>query len=234
MMSLRAIENESENVLHSFIFSQRAKPHLAIDTLFSAFSSFSQPFVLPPGEEFVFGLDKVGAKVVLLETGVCSYCRNDSDSRLLVSSLFAPSVVGLVDSYGVTYDVPARPQHVMIADTECRGRTVLLTDFLKIADELDLWHDIARYLAYCLMVMSVRDRELVGVDSYFKVRSLLIEIWAYPEEYRQSINVLNFIQRRTGISRSRTMKILSELRKGDYISIESGRLIQLKKLPFAY
>ena len=70
------------------------------------------------------------------------------------------------------------------------------------------------YCLYRLMVMSVRDRELVGVDSYLKVRALLIELWAYASEYRQSINVLNFIQRRTGISHSRTMKLLSELKKG--------------------
>ncbi len=101
----------------------------------------------------------------------------------------------------------------MLAETVCSGRFVRLPDFIKIADECDLWHDVARCLAYRLMVMSARDRELVGVDSYLKVRALLIEIWAYPQAYRENIIVLNFIQRRTGISRSRTMKILSELKK---------------------
>lgn len=93
---------------------------------------------------------------------------------------------------------------------------------------------MARCLAYRLMVMSARDRELVGVDSYLKVRALLTEIWAYPQDYRESIIVLNFIQRRTGISRSRTMKILSELKKGGYIHIDNGRLTALGKLPVAY
>lgn len=120
---------------------------------------------------------------------------------------------GMVDSYGATYNVPARPEHFLLAETVCTGRFVRLPDFIKIADECDLWHDVARCLAYRLMVMSARDRELVGVDSYLKVRALLTEIWAYPQAYRESIIVLNFIQRRTGISRSRTMKILSELKK---------------------
>lgn len=151
-----------------------------------------------------------------------------------MSSTFAPSIVGLVDSYGVTYDVPTRPEHFLVAETECSGRAVSLPDFIKTVDECDLWHDVARILAYRLMVMSVRDRELVGVDSYLKVRALLIELWAYASEYRQSINVLNFIQRRTGISRSRTMKLLSELKKGGYISIDGGRLLDMKKLPTAY
>ncbi|HEJ6661160.1 TPA: helix-turn-helix domain-containing protein [Klebsiella oxytoca] len=212
-------------------FPSRHKPYAALDALFSALWSFGKPFNLNPGDEFL--LNSGGEnKIVLLQSGIFSFCR--SGSGLHVSSTFAPSIVGLVDSYGVTYDVPTRPEHFLIAETECRGRAVSLPDFIKTIDECDLWHDVARILAYRLMVMSVRDRELVGVDSYLKVRALLIELWAYASEYRQSINVLNFIQRRTGISRSRTMKLLSELKKGGYISIDGGRLLDMKKLPTAY
>ncbi len=79
-----------------------------------------------------------------------------------------------------------------------------------------LWHDVARCLAYRLMVMSARDRELVGVDSYLKeVRALLTEVWKHHRPTGLII-VLNFIQRRTEISRSRTMKILSEPKKAVY------------------
>lgn len=230
-MKVDIAENDNENTLHSYLFSQQAKPYAALDALFSALWSFGKPFNLNPGDEFL--LNSGGEnKIVLLQYGIFSFCR--SGSGLHVSSTFAPSIVGLVDSYGVTYDVPTRPEHFLIAETECRGRAVSLPDFIKTIDECDLWHDVARILAYRLMVMSVRDRELVGVDSYLKVRALLIELWAYASEYRQSINVLNFIQRRTGISRSRTMKLLSELKKGGYISIDGGRLLDMKKLPTAY
>lgn len=230
-MKVDIAENDNENTLHSYLFSQQAKPYAALDALFSALWSFGKPFNLNPGDEFL--LNSGGEnKIVLLQSGIFSFCR--SGSGLHVSSTFAPSIVGLVDSYGVTYDVPTRPEHFLIAETECRGRAVSLPDFIKTIDECDLWHDVARILAYRPMVMSVRDRELVGVDSYLKVRALLIELWAYASEYRQSINVLNFIQRRTGISRSRTMKLLSELKKGGYISIDGGRLLDMKKLPTAY
>lgn len=230
-MKLDVAENDNENGLHSYFFSQQAKPHAALDALFSALWSFGQPFCLQPGEEFFLNSDGEH-KIVLLESGIFSFCR--CGSGLHVLSTFAPSIVGLVDSYGATYNVPTRPEHFLIAETQCSGRAVSLPNFIKVADECDLWHDVARILAYRLMVMNVRDRELVGVDSYLKVRSLLIELWAYASEYRQSINVLNFIQRRTGISRSRTMKLLSELKKGGYISIDGGRLLDMKKLPMAY
>ncbi|HCM3123872.1 winged helix-turn-helix transcriptional regulator [Klebsiella aerogenes] len=230
-MKLTGFENDNENVLHSYIFSQQAKPHAAIDALFSALLPFGKPFIVQPGEEFSLYTEQ-STRIVLLESGIFSICR--SDRGLNVLSVFAPSLAGLIDSYGVTYDVPTRPEHFLIAETECRGRAVSLADFIKVTDECNLWHDVARFLAYRLMVMNVRDRELVGVDSYLKVRALLIEIAAYNDEYRQSINVLNFIQRRTGISRSRTMKLLSELRKGGYINIDGGRLLGIKKLPLAY
>lgn len=221
----------NENALHSFIFSQQAKPHAAIDTLFSSLLPFGQPFILQAGEELFFDSEQ-GYRIVLLEEGILSYCRRDDNMH--ISSGFAPSVMGLVDCYGITYDVTTRPEHYLIAETECSGRTVLLSDFIRIADECDLWHDVARFLAFRLMVMCARDRELVGVDSYLKVRALLIEVWAYPQGYRKNINVLSFIQRRTGISRSRVLKILSELKKGEYVQIDNGRLVGLKKLPVAY
>jgi len=74
------------------------------------------------------------------------------------------------------------------------------------------------------MVLSMREQELMGVDSYLMVRTLLMELAGYPEAYRRKINVLNFILRRTNLSRSRIMSILSELRKGDYITIHRGVL----------
>lgn len=220
-----------ENALHSYLFSRQAKPYAAIDALFSALMPYGQPFVLRAGEELSFNTEQ-GSQIILLEEGIVAYCR--CCDRMHISSGFAPALMGLVDCYGATYDVINRPTHFLCAETSCRGRTVALVDFIRIADECDLWHDIARFLAFRLMVMYARDRELVGVDSYLKVRALLIELWAYPEDYRKEVNVLSFIQRRTGISRSRTLKILSELKKGGYVHIENGRLMSIRKLPLAY
>ncbi|EAN3150685.1 helix-turn-helix domain-containing protein [Salmonella enterica subsp. houtenae serovar 48:z4,z32:-] len=231
MMNNAFAQDNNENLLHSFLFSQQAKPHAAIDALFSALLPFGQPFTLGIGDE-IYLQENDENYIVLLESGIVSFCRNNN--RFHISSAFSPSVLGMVDSYGATYNVPVRPEHFLLAETACTGRFVCLADFIKIADECDLWHDVARCLAYRLMVMSARDRELVGVDSYLKVRTLLIEIWTYPQTYRENIIVLNFIQRRTGISRSRTMKILSELKKGGYIHIDNGRLTALGKLPVAY
>lgn len=221
-----------ENALHSYSFAQRTKPSLALDSLFTHLSSGSTDFILPTESTYTFSPDKERAGIVLLQEGIASICH--SENGLHMSTLFAPSVLGLVDGYSLFYDVPSRPQHVMYAETDCKCSFVPIDTFLKLADEHSLWHDLARVLAHRLMVMSIREQELVGVDSYLKVRSLLIELWVYPEQYRQKINVMNFILKRTGLSRSRTMAILSELKKGGYIEIESGKLTMQRKLPVAF
>jgi len=84
------------------------------------------------------------------------------------------------------------------------------------------------------MMMSARDSELVGNDAYSKIRSLLMELWLYPEEIRRQIKVSSFIQRRTRISRSRIMDVLAELKKGQYIEMKSGVLVSMEKLPSAF
>lgn len=93
---------------------------------------------------------------------------------------------------------------------------------VEILNEKNLWQEMAHILAQRLMVLRMRSQEMVGVDSYPMVRTLLTELADYPEEYRRQINALSFIQRRTNLSRSRVMSILAELRKGGYITVHRG------------
>ncbi|MFQ9621632.1 MAG: hypothetical protein ACLR17_03650 [Enterobacteriaceae bacterium] len=58
-------------------------------------------------------------------------------------------------------------------------------------DEQNLWHDIARILAHRLLVMAIREKEFIGVESFIMIRTLILELGSYPEEYREQINVLN-------------------------------------------
>lgn len=231
-MKNNVAENNNDNALHSFLFASKTKPYAAIDMLFSALMPVSKPLRLEIGAELPLGVKKEDAVVVLLQDGIGSFCHKES--QMHISTVFAPSIMGLIDGYALTYEAENWPQHYLLAETRCLGRTVALNDFIRIAREQDLWHEVVHILAHRLLYMSARSKEMIGVDSYIKVRALLIEVWAYPENYRSQISILNFIQRRTALSRSRILKILSELKKGGYIDIEVGRLINLYKLPLAY
>ncbi|MGT8857971.1 helix-turn-helix domain-containing protein [Enterobacter sp. 186315] len=227
------VDELNGDALHAFSFAHNTKPTLATETLFNALMPAGKPFELEQGKTHYLSPDRENAGIILFEHGICSICHVGND--LFISSMFSPAILGLIDGYSVFYEVPSRPQHYLYAETLCYGKFVALNDFVRICDEQNLWHDVARILAHRLMVMSAREEELLGVDSYLKVRTLLIELNAYPEEYRLQIQVLNFIQRRTNISRSRVMAILSELRKGEYITIDNGKLIAIEqKLPAAF
>lgn len=224
--------DNSELELHSFIYSKITRPQKAIADLFRALSAYGTPFTLERCEKFNFSSELEGAGVILMRTGVYSVCHAESD--LFVASGFGESIIGFIDSYSLFYDIPFRPAHYVFAETNCVGYFVKLADFLMVVDSKQLWHDVSRILAHRLMVMSIREQELVGVDSYTMIRSILIEVWNYPESYRHQINILNIVQRRTKISKSRIMKILSELRKGNYIVIQKGRLENINSLPKAF
>lgn len=227
------VDDSIGDALHAFSFAHNTKPTFAVESLFNALMPVGKPFDLPQGKTYLLNPDRESAGIILLEHGICSVCHAGND--LFITSMFSPSILGLVDGYSIFYDVPARPRHYLYAETLCYGKFVPLNDFVRICDEQNLWHDVARILAHRLMVMSAREEELVGVDSYLKVRTMLIELNAYPEEYRQQIQVLSFVQRRTNISRSRVLAILSELRKGEYITIDNGKLVAIhQKLPAAF
>ncbi|POT60037.1 cytoplasmic protein [Citrobacter amalonaticus] len=232
-MDFNPVDNSNGEELPAFAFSQKTKYLSAQQTLFDALLPAGEPFSQPAHWVHQFSPDQENANIILLDKGIISICH--SGSNLYMSTAFSPSVLGLIDGYGFYYNIPGRPQHYLYAETDCSGYFVPLNKFVETANTQELWHDVARTLAHRLLVMSAREQELVGVDSYLKVRALIIELWTYPKEYRMQINIVNFIQRRTALSRSRIMKFLSDLRIGGYISINRGKLESvLQKLPSAY
>ncbi|HDT6543928.1 TPA: helix-turn-helix domain-containing protein [Kluyvera ascorbata] len=224
--------DDSSRSLHAFEFSQKTKPLKTIMALHSILAPFGSAFTLNPSAKMLLSNDRETAFIVLVTTGCFSVSHAQVD--LHMATVFAPTVVGLIDGYSLYYDVPARPQHYIRAETECTGWIIPLDTFVEKCDEFNLWHDIARILAQRVMVMSARDSEMVGNDAYSKIRSLLMELWLYPEDIRRQIKVSSFIQRRTRISRSRIMDVLAELKKGHYIEVQSGVLVYMDKLPTAF
>ena len=218
--------------LHAFEFSQQTKPLKAIMDLHKVLAPFGTAFTLNAATKMLLSNDRETAFILLVTTGCFSVSHAQID--LHMATVFAPTVVGLIDGYSLYYDAKARPQHYIRAETDCTGWIIPLDLFVEKCDEFNLWHDISRILAQRVMVMSARDSELVGNDAYSKIRSLLMELWLYPEDIRLQIKVSSFIQRRTRISRSRIMDVLAELKKGNYIEMKSGVLTAMDKLPIAF
>lgn len=162
--------------------------------LHKVLAPFGTAFTLRASTKMLLSNERESAFILLVTSGC--FAVSHAQVELHMATVFAPTVVGLIDGYSLYYDVKARPQHYIRAETDCTGWIVPLDLFVEKCDEFNLWHDIARILAQRMMVMSAHDSELVGNDAYSKIRSLLMELWLYPEDVRLQIKVSSFIQRR--------------------------------------
>ncbi len=196
-----------------------------MESLLSAFRPVSTSFELAQSNYYHFPLAQSESGFILLEEGVASVCF--AENQLVISTILAPAILGLIDNYGVFNGLPDKRHCSLFAETDLSGRWIAHQAAVNILNEKNLWQEMAHILTQRLMVLSMRERELLGVDSYQMVRILLMELAVYSETYRRQINVLRFIQRRTNLSRSRIMSILSELRKGGYIIIHRGVLMTI-------
>ncbi|HCI6673228.1 TPA: helix-turn-helix domain-containing protein [Klebsiella quasipneumoniae] len=196
-----------------------------MESLLSAFRPVSTPFELAQSNYYHFPLAQSESGFILLEEGVASVCF--AENQLVISTILAPAILGLIDNYGVFNGLPDKRHCSLFAETDLSGRWIAHQAAVNILNEKNLWQEMAHILTQRLMVLSMREQELLGVDSYQMVRILLMELAVYSETYRRQINVLRFIQRRTNLSRSRIMSILSELRKGGYIIVHRGVLMTI-------
>lgn len=85
-----------------------------------------------------------------------------------------------------------------------------------------------------ICLLSKRDDVLVARNAYSVIREFLIEIHTLITEHNRDINVYDYIQEYTNFARSTIIKILSDLKKGNYIVIEKGRLVTMNTLPEKY
>ncbi|EAW8358999.1 helix-turn-helix domain-containing protein, partial [Salmonella enterica] len=170
--------------------------------------------------------------ILLITKGAIKACRRVDG--IVIGSGVSPMILGLVDAYADLYQLEEDSDVFFIAETTCEYYPVPVKYFVEIADEKHLWRDISNILMYRIAFMTNRDKNLIGQDAYSQIKALLLELWSYPESSRFEINAQNFIQQRTGLSRSRIMQVLSELKAGNYIKILHGRLLELRNLPVSF
>lgn len=89
-------------------------------------------------------------------------------------------------------------------------------------------------LSWYVCILSKRDDILVARSAYAVVREFLLEINDLIIQHKRDINIYDYIQEYTSLARSTIIKILSDLKKGNYIVVENGRLLNLTTLPEKY
>lgn len=113
-------------------------------------------------------------------------------------------------------------------------RTIKRDEFERLIGEKNLWMEFSQILVWYINVLSKRDDVLVARSAYSVVREFLLEINELIVHQNRDINVYDYIQEYTSLARSTIIKILSDLKKGHYIVVEKGKLINISNLPERY
>lgn len=165
--------------------------------------------------------------VLVLLDGVMSIIR-DSD-QLLYAVVQGPTFIGVLASdyrKEINTFCASKGSEVMVLSRD----TVidLITRHGLVRELLDYYRYIIDYQNYIAELMISR-------STYEIVCGLLHELMLLPPESRMKISVSNYISARTHLARSGIMKILADLRLGEYIEIKNGKLKGIiKNFPLNY
>lgn len=107
------------------------------------------------------------------------------------------------------------------------------SDFYSFISDCNLWEDLYYIMHYTASILNIKLQIMLSCDLYSVIKYYLREIDNNPA-LKGQVNVCDYITRRSGFSKSGTMMILSELKKGNYIDIERGRLMKIKSLPSGF
>lgn len=220
-----------------YLLSKKLRPFDAIENVLNKLKSCGEEVCLAAGETMNLSEDEQKSRIILVYQGIFRVhsCRLDErKSDIHFGLMRSPNIVGFVDGYADMFNLNFRLSNRLTAETDCAIRILTPQMLAQKVDEHDIWRDISKILAHRLLVLLAKQVELNGYDAYKKIRSLLLELWVYPEQIRKETNVLAFIQSRTSISRSQIMKILAELKAGKYIRMSNGRLQEMCRLPKSF
>lgn len=208
----------------SGIFSRR--PLKAYQTLFTALEDKGSLFSLSPGE--TIGVSSPGDSTLwLINRGIFTMVREPDGLWLgTASAPFIIGLSGLFSQHGENY--------CLMAQNSCQGISVTRELFLQCIEQNNLWQDVAHIQAWLLELLLFRDRWVSSGDAYQMVRRQLLNMMKLPFDIRITTPVESYVRHHTCLSRSSVFRILSQLRKGKFILIKKGKLINVARLPERY
>ncbi len=203
------------------------KPLNEFNVLDKHLSAYGTHFICHEGESLSFGDDQTSNHTVIIQQGIISLSRKYNDT--LLGFLAAPFIAGL--SAGA---IKNSIDYVISAENECCGYYLPAEETLRLLDQGQLWREAFYWLTWQHRMLEKRDMHLVGTNNYNQIRSTLLTMEQWDDALRSRIGVINYIQRRTHISRSVIAEVLSALRQGSYIEMHKGKLISINRLPYDY
>lgn len=113
----------------------------------------------------------------------------------------------------------------------CLFDSVPYTEFRGVIAENNLWEELCEILALRAQMLAMRAMTNGLQSSYEIIRSYLIYMDIETTyDLKQRYTVVKFMLTFTHISRSMILKILSELKTGNFIKTENGKLVRICRM----
>lgn len=199
-----------------------------IDHIVKIISAISRPANIRNGRirQFISLEHYADPMVFILHDGEIGISR--TGDQLLMTYAKAPIIIGL--NYITNINAVAYIQ----ACSEIQFEITPLESALEIIEKKNLWKSTTYLLMNNVRGLLETNRSSVGLSSYQLVCINLQSLMSEKDNLHFNINACEYIVNRTGVSRSRVMKIISDLKTGGYIKTERGILIDIIKLPDNY
>lgn len=145
---------------------------------------------------------------------------------MVVSTGYSPLIIGLTSEI-----LMGEADYYFTSESDISYGIISLKKAREIIKDKNLWQSYAAHQSYLLKYISINSAKTTALSAYEVIRNQLLNLLREPDEIRLTITAAQYIKERTRLSRSGIMKILSELKAGNYITISEGTLVQINKLP---
>ncbi|MDZ1464056.1 helix-turn-helix domain-containing protein [Klebsiella quasipneumoniae] len=200
------------------------KPFRHIETLINHVLPAAERVVIGRGEVVHYYKDDIRQCFLLLQGSVALHRRGDG---IVLNSESSPFILGVSSQFSSEH------LYVRALETSEIAR-VSLDRFNHIVAQLDLWEHFSKLLIYTASRVYEHCAQISQMSAYDIIRFQLVELMQEPDAIRQQITAAAYIKSRTYLSRSGIMRILAELRTGNYITMERGILLDINHLPRKY
>ncbi|QBH97623.1 hypothetical protein EKN56_15155 [Limnobaculum zhutongyuii] len=165
----------------------------------------------------------IADRVFCIQQGIFSIYMNREDR--LLSYAEGPTIFGLAYLYTPTID------HYMKANQISTILTLPTEEAHHIIKSENLYESFICVQSHNVALIFEMYERTITSSNYAFIRALLIDLDQSSDAVKESITVASYIIKRSGLSRSYVMLVLSELRKGSYIHMENGKLTGITSLP---
>ncbi|CDL80599.1 helix-turn-helix domain-containing protein [Xenorhabdus szentirmaii] len=191
-----------------------------VDALLPYSESITSDF---PTQGTFINVENEFAKIFLLNQGYINVHRiNDN---LIVATSFSPYITGLSFYSGseIYYSIELGP--------DCKIYQISRGNALNAIRKHDLHREWMRIVSYKSAFFYARDISIFRHSSKEIVCNLLSRLMTFPDEFRENISAIKYVEQRCTLSRSCIQRILFSLKKEGSIEIIDGCLQRVLKLP---